>query len=236
MFFYNPDIFTGKMSKLKISRRTFPFKLWNLINSGGEIGLQWTPDGNKIVIDRKVFTQNCLGAGGIFKTSKFLSITKQLNVYGFAQSFTEHRSSSHPMYVSPFFKRDHPDLLAQFSRKPPSFKKSPSTKKNNNKVTSKKEASRPALASIGNLQENKSRTQPMRRARLTKKCKSPVSSSSSSALVVRGTTTNSAQSTPTVESYQAPKSPIILRKNKSPGPVAKARVKSSKFKSSYTLQ
>lgn len=214
-----------KMSKPRSSRRTFPFKLWSLINSDKETGLEWTPDGNMIVIDKKVFVQKCLGNdGGTFKTCKFLSITKQLNVYGFVQHFSERKSNLNPMFVSPYFKRDFPSLLSHFSRKHASFNKC-SPVKQNSIAAPKKTASRPVLASIGNLQE-KSRTQPMRKARLTvKKCNSPVCSSNSSASAPpKISTTTSAKSSPTVVSYEVVKSPYILRKSKSYDPVAAARV------------
>lgn len=215
------------MSKPKSSRRTFPFKLWSLINSDKETGLKWTPDGNMIVIDKKLFLQKCLGDGGTFKTRKFLSITKQLNVYGFVQHFCQRKSSSNPMFVSPYFKRDFPDLLSHFARKHAVFKKCSTPVKQNTKAAPKKAASRPVLASIENLPE-KSRTQPMRSARLAKKCITPDLSSDSSALNID--TSASAQSTPTVLSYQIINSPYILRKSQPSDPVAIARVTPSKEK------
>jgi hypothetical protein len=156
------------------AQRTFPFKLWNLINSNESNGVEWSPEGTQVRINKKLFTQKCLGNYLKFKTQKFLSITKQLNVYGFVQ-IPHEKSANEPIFMSPNFKRDRPDLLERFTRRIAISKKSSSSHKPKSIVKNE----RKILAAVENVPQ-KIRSQPPRKATLVKKSFIFETSSSSS--------------------------------------------------------
>ncbi|NXX86081.1 HSF5 protein, partial [Urocolius indicus] len=117
-----------------ISPQHFPAKLWGLVNNPRCRSVQWDDSGKGLLIYQPLFDREVLGtepeqpegpgseelagAANVFHTKRFRSILRQLNLYGFhvmgkalevksesGSSSTVHR------FQSPFFCRDHPDLL-----------------------------------------------------------------------------------------------------------------------------
>ncbi|KAJ3589280.1 hypothetical protein NHX12_010125 [Muraenolepis orangiensis] len=78
---------------LPINRHSFPGKLWRLVNlpgSGAVYGtvhraVRWDPSGRGLVIRQQLFEKRFLtgGSGGLFRTTQFSSVIRQLNLYGF---------------------------------------------------------------------------------------------------------------------------------------------------------
>lgn len=95
---------------------TFPYKLWDLINSSKNNGIQWSKDGKTIIIDKNLFQRKCLNTGN-FKTNNFLSITKQLNVYGFVQQAHRFSTRQFLTYKHENFQQGCPELLRDFCRR-----------------------------------------------------------------------------------------------------------------------
>ncbi len=58
----------------------------------------------------------------LFIVKKFLSFTRQLNVYGFRRiPDPDAKKGSKFCFFHPYFLRDHPDLLHLVKRRPPTF-------------------------------------------------------------------------------------------------------------------
>ncbi|CAB3376014.1 Hypothetical predicted protein [Cloeon dipterum] len=141
--------------------RTFPYKLWKLIHSSEKNGLEWSPNGKDVVMEKKLFMKKCLGQPNKFKTKKLLSITKQFNVYGFKQ-LQHGQMDLYIIYTSPYFRRGQFELLSKFTRRiaPPG-----STNRRGKKEKRRKayECHRTVLGDISNVPV-KTRAQPARNA------------------------------------------------------------------------
>ncbi|XP_059473498.1 uncharacterized protein LOC132195495 [Neocloeon triangulifer] len=143
---------------------TFPYKLWNLINNYSEKnGLEWSKNGDAVLVQKKLFVQKCLGQPKKFKTKKLLSITKQFNVYGFKQIHHE-ESDAYFKYKSPNFKKDRPELLSNFSRRISTSRRPYKKYSAKSDAKRKTKDKRVALSSVENFTV-KTRSQPVRQAR-----------------------------------------------------------------------
>lgn len=94
---------------------TFPYKLWDLINSPQDNGIQWCRNGKMISIEKKLFEKKCLNKRN-FSTLRFISITKQLNVYGFVQH-AHMDTDRFLIYKHENFVQGHPELLRNMGRR-----------------------------------------------------------------------------------------------------------------------
>ncbi|XP_074779179.1 heat shock factor protein 5 isoform X2 [Athene noctua] len=121
-----------------INPDNFPAKLWRLANSPRFPSICWDARGQGLIIHQPQFEREVLGAGpgshgapgatGLFKTRSFASLTRQFNLYGFRKLAETSKAagvgsggdggSSGPLhhFCSPYFVRDHPDLLVHMKR------------------------------------------------------------------------------------------------------------------------
>ncbi|XP_014107677.1 PREDICTED: heat shock factor protein 5-like [Pseudopodoces humilis] len=123
--------------------RTFPMKLWLLVNSPCVQSVRWDARGEGLFIDQGLFEQELLSLGPsaageeeLFKTKNFGSIIRQLNLYGFhklmvspaisavvsrprpATSGGDTSYADGPLhhFWNPHFRYDRPDLLVKIKR------------------------------------------------------------------------------------------------------------------------
>uniref|UniRef100_G1NNR8 HSF-type DNA-binding domain-containing protein n=1 Tax=Meleagris gallopavo TaxID=9103 RepID=G1NNR8_MELGA len=116
---------------------TFPEKLWVLVESHQFKSIWWGQNGSCIVIDQEIFQVEVLGKKGslrVFGTESMKSFIRQLNMYGFTkmqrdsrrspslpeflaeeEAFVAHRKLL--CYYSPYFRKDHPELLKLCKRR-----------------------------------------------------------------------------------------------------------------------
>ncbi|XP_065533197.1 heat shock factor protein 5-like [Lathamus discolor] len=117
----------------------FPAKLWQLVNSPRCGSVRWDARGEGLLIDRRLFERELLGAepagegaalgAGLFKTRNFASFIRQLNLYGFRKlgpgpgplrdpAGGDGGGSAGPLlhFHSPHFRRDRPELLVRLKR------------------------------------------------------------------------------------------------------------------------
>ncbi|NXB76310.1 HSF5 protein, partial [Donacobius atricapilla] len=122
---------------------TFPMKLWLLVNSPGVRSVRWDASGEALFIDQGLFERELLGVGPsaageeeLFKTKKFGSIVRQLNLYGFhkvtvdpgscgvgssprpstARGDSSYADGPLHRFWNPHFRYDRPDLLLKIRR------------------------------------------------------------------------------------------------------------------------
>ncbi|XP_011637228.1 heat shock factor protein 2-like [Pogonomyrmex barbatus] len=103
----------------------FPQKLWRIVNECKTGAIQWSANGDTILLDYKKFQAEYLDARRpIFKTSNITSFIRQLNLYGFRKVAYHGRdqmcNSCNP-HVHEFlhdnFRADRMDLLSKVCRK-----------------------------------------------------------------------------------------------------------------------
>ncbi|XP_065550978.1 heat shock factor protein 5 [Lathamus discolor] len=115
----------------------FPGRLWQLASSPSCGSVRWDARGEGLLIDRRLFERELLGAGpagggaalgaGFFKTGNFASFVRQLNLYGFRKlrpgplqrrPGADAGGSGEPLlhFHNPHFRRDRPDLLVHLKR------------------------------------------------------------------------------------------------------------------------
>ncbi|NXS56187.1 HSF5 protein, partial [Brachypteracias leptosomus] len=120
-----------------VNPESFPAKLWRLVNSPPFQSIRWDPSGQGLLIDEQQFMREVLsggdgaaGAAELFKTKKFTSIIRQLNLYGFHKVASGLVVEQRPgpgagggcsawalhHYHSPHFLRGRPDLLVYLKR------------------------------------------------------------------------------------------------------------------------
>ncbi|NXD81622.1 HSF5 protein, partial [Halcyon senegalensis] len=114
-----------------INPDSFPAKLWWLVNSPRCRSVYWDTRGQELLIEEQLFVREVLGAGpageeaagaaNLFKTKRFTSIVRQLNLYGFHKLVKEPLARSGPIshphhYHSPHFRRHRPDLVVHLKR------------------------------------------------------------------------------------------------------------------------
>ncbi|RLW05227.1 hypothetical protein DV515_00005252 [Chloebia gouldiae] len=124
--------------------RTFPMKLWLLVNSPCVHSVRWDARGEGLFIDQGLFEQELLGVGPsaageeeLFKTKNFGSIVRQLNLYGFhkltvspagstagarprpatAGGDTGYADGPLHHFWNPHFRYGRPDLLVKIKRR-----------------------------------------------------------------------------------------------------------------------
>ncbi|NWZ74413.1 HSF5 protein, partial [Acrocephalus arundinaceus] len=73
-----------------LSARTFPAKLWRLVNSPRVRSVCWDSQARGLLIDHSLFQRELLSPGGAqgpaphtFRATQFRSFVRQLNRYGF---------------------------------------------------------------------------------------------------------------------------------------------------------
>ena len=107
-------------SSLRKLKKKFPDKLWSVVSDENESSCIWSPDGDSLLINKGKFTQRFLtNSNGLFRTSKFKSFVRQLNLYGF-RKVNKMRRRDHEIwweYQNENFIRDHPELLKLIKRK-----------------------------------------------------------------------------------------------------------------------
>ncbi|XP_072293375.1 uncharacterized protein [Eucyclogobius newberryi] len=105
----------------------FPRKLWCMVNDPANIAIRWDITGEFIVIFQSLFEKLVLSQCGkddeshfsYFKTTKFSSFFRQLNLYGFKKAEPlPLADSSDPIhhFFNPNFRRDNPALLINLKR------------------------------------------------------------------------------------------------------------------------
>ncbi|XP_051793445.1 heat shock factor protein 5 [Acanthochromis polyacanthus] len=111
-----------------INPKTFPAKLWRLVNSPAIEAIRWDSLREVIVIDQQRFERQVFSPGSMspnspnaFKTTNFSSFVRQLNLYGFKKvkqdvNLPNLGNSTFHYYYNANFKRSHPELVARLRR------------------------------------------------------------------------------------------------------------------------
>ena len=133
---------TGAMAELPLpaglDARTFPAKLWRLANSPRVRSVRWDAQGRGLLIDRALFEQELLSPAGVqgpaprtFRATRFRSIVRQLNRYGFykvpgrAGAAVPGDAGAWLHYSNACFRRDRPHLLLRIRRRSTASKHRP---------------------------------------------------------------------------------------------------------------
>jgi hypothetical protein len=109
-----------------VNRMRFPFKLWNLVNNCDTNAIQWSSNGDSILINYKLFGEQYLNNSSYFKTQNIHSFIRQLNLYGFYK--VSQRSKKNKLFIDSalyefhefknnFFKRNREELLPNVFRR-----------------------------------------------------------------------------------------------------------------------
>ncbi|XP_023800466.1 uncharacterized protein LOC111941561 [Cyanistes caeruleus] len=124
----------GAMAELPLpaglNARTFPAKLWRLVNSPRVLSVRWDSQAQGLLIDRSLFERELLSPGGdqgpaphTFRATRFLSFVRQLYRYGFrkvpgrAGAAAPGDAGAWLHYTNPWFRRDRPELLLRIERR-----------------------------------------------------------------------------------------------------------------------
>ncbi|NXB40706.1 HSF5 protein, partial [Eulacestoma nigropectus] len=120
-----------------LDARTFPAKLWRLVNSPRVRSVRWDSQARGLLIDRALFERELLSPAGAlgagregavasrdaFKATHFRSVLCQLSRYGF-HKVPVRVSSAVPgdagailHFRNPWFRCDRPDLLLHIKRR-----------------------------------------------------------------------------------------------------------------------
>jgi hypothetical protein len=93
---------------------SFVYKLWTLVNDECTPSIQWSLDGEKVVIENPAkFTAKVLVDKQLFKTKNISSFIRQLNMYGFRR--VKENSGKIPLiFKHESFKQERPDLLGLY--------------------------------------------------------------------------------------------------------------------------
>ncbi|XP_063275857.1 uncharacterized protein LOC134562403 [Prinia subflava] len=110
--------------------RTFPAKLWRLLNSPRVRSLRWDSRARGLLVDRCLFERELLSPGGAqgpapgtFRATQFRSFVRQLYRYGFHKVpgrtgvAAAGDAGDWLHYSNPWFRRDRPDLLLRIRRR-----------------------------------------------------------------------------------------------------------------------
>lgn len=99
------------------SRKTFPLKLWELINDGRfQAALKWADDGKSFYVFESELAKLCLGKENkLFFTKQPKSFIRQLHLYGF-------RKINKTQFKHYFFSKDDPNSVQNIKR---GYKSSP---------------------------------------------------------------------------------------------------------------
>ncbi|XP_064557354.1 uncharacterized protein LOC135441740, partial [Zonotrichia leucophrys gambelii] len=120
-----------------LSARTFPAKLWRLVNSPRVRSVRWDSRAQGLLIDRCLFERELLSSGRAhrgrghgpapvphtFRATQFRSFVRQLYRYGFHKvpgwlgSAAPGDAGAWLHYSNPRFRRDRPDLLLRIRRR-----------------------------------------------------------------------------------------------------------------------
>lgn len=111
---------------VETSAMKFPSKLWKLVNrcTSGTVG--WGATGKTIRIYKRRFENDFLKRGiNIFKTDKYNSFVRQLNLYGFRKvtlGLRYFHDKDNPQfdfseYQHPWFQYGHPEYLPYIQRR-----------------------------------------------------------------------------------------------------------------------
>ncbi|XP_063275866.1 cleavage and polyadenylation specificity factor subunit 6-like [Prinia subflava] len=110
--------------------RTFPAKLWRLLNSPRVRSLRWDSRARGLLVHRSLFERELLSPGGAqgpapgtFRATQFRSFVRQLYRYGFHKVpgrtgvAAAGDAGAWLHYSNPWFRRDRPDLLLRIRRR-----------------------------------------------------------------------------------------------------------------------
>uniref|UniRef100_A0A672G0D4 HSF-type DNA-binding domain-containing protein n=1 Tax=Salarias fasciatus TaxID=181472 RepID=A0A672G0D4_SALFA len=121
--------FDGSWIPDTVSHFTFPATLWRLVNNPIVNSIYWDVRGHKVIIDQNLFVEQVLSPSGFFsndskpfKTNKFCSFIRQLNLYGFKKANKYEACLTVPAchhFFHPHFKRNHPELVCWLKRLTP---------------------------------------------------------------------------------------------------------------------
>ncbi|NWV41333.1 HSF5 protein, partial [Grantiella picta] len=114
-----------------LSARTFPARLWHLVNSPRVRSVRWDSLARGLLVERSLFERELLSPAGAlgtapdaFKATHFGSFVRQLNLYGFQKKVPGWFGAAvlgdpgawlH--FTNPNFRRDRPDLLLHIKRR-----------------------------------------------------------------------------------------------------------------------
>lgn len=92
-------------------RKTFPLKLWELVNDRRlDSALKWADDGKSFYISDSELSKLCLGKENkLFFTKQPKSFVRQLHLYGF-------KKINKNQFKHPNFHRDDPDSVREIKR------------------------------------------------------------------------------------------------------------------------
>ena len=80
----------GREDFRKAEQLTFPYRLYLLLESGVTDNATWHPTGKALVLNRTNFNQNLSAVcGGMFGTTKWHNVLRQLQLHGFRVSSNE---------------------------------------------------------------------------------------------------------------------------------------------------
>ncbi|XP_058681834.1 uncharacterized protein LOC131572605 [Poecile atricapillus] len=121
-----------------LNAKSFPAKLWHLVNSPRVLSVRWDSQAQGLLIDRSLFERELLRPGGdqgpaphTFRATQFRSFVRQLYRYGFrkvpgrAGAAAPGGAGAWLHYTNPCFRRDCPELLRRIkcrtaaNRQPP---------------------------------------------------------------------------------------------------------------------
>uniref|UniRef100_A0A8C5UK49 HSF-type DNA-binding domain-containing protein n=1 Tax=Malurus cyaneus samueli TaxID=2593467 RepID=A0A8C5UK49_9PASS len=113
-----------------LNARTFPAKLWRLVNSPRVRSVRWDSLQQGLLIERSLLERELLSPAGArgaaplaFRATRFASFVRQLNRYGFHKvpgwqgAAVPGDAGAWLHYRSPRFRRDRPDLLFRIKRR-----------------------------------------------------------------------------------------------------------------------
>lgn len=108
---------------------TFPAKLWRLVSNPENTSICWDQLGETILINEELFKSQILSPSprvsdnpDSFKTTKFCSFVRQLNLYGFKKNIRTVKvnipfeNETYHCFYHKNFNRNRPELIADLKR------------------------------------------------------------------------------------------------------------------------